>query len=155
MTVHVSTAFKERILGRESFEDIFNNGRILIYSGLRPATADMPPVGTLLAQITADGMPWVDWGHDGGLLFARSGPFAIKEPTQLWNMVGQADGTAVWFRLCGPEPDNGLLSYHLPRIDGNIGTDGSFELVLADTAISNGSYYPIQSFVFTIPPIVS
>lgn len=52
MTLRYSTGAANNMCGRSSFKDTFNNGRIEIYSGAQPATADAAVTGTLLCTIT-------------------------------------------------------------------------------------------------------
>jgi hypothetical protein len=154
MTLQVSTKFKERILGRESFEDIFNGGRILIYSGAQPGSADMPATGTLLGQVTANGATWYPNGAGGGLTFTRSGAFVAKSVAQTWLLEHQAAGVPGWFRLVGPDVDDGGLSYAVPRLDGGVGNTGLAQLVLSNLSFTPGTVVPIQQFLYTIPPIL-
>lgn len=152
--IRVSTKFKEMILGPTSFESIFNGGRILVYSGAQPSSADNPPNGTLLGQITAGGVAWLADGAAGGLRFTRSGAYCIKDPDQSWIMTEGTVGVAGWFRLVGPSPDAGHLTYNLPRLDGSCNS-----VVGADFFVANGTFLvgrtvPIQQFVYTLPPIL-
>ncbi len=52
MTLRYSTAARNFQAGIGSFKDTFQNGRIEIYSGTQPATADAAVTGTLLCAIT-------------------------------------------------------------------------------------------------------
>lgn len=155
MAIQVSTKFKERILGPESFPQIFNGGCIRVYSGAQPVTADAAATGTLLATVSNDGIAWTPGATGAGLVFVASGPWVTKDPARTWKMLGSAVGTAGWFRLVGPVADPGTLSYSVPRIDGSIGVAGSgAELVLSTTAVSVGSTLEIQQFAYTIPPVI-
>ena len=144
--LQVSTKFKELILGSSSFASIFNNGRILVYSGAQPASANFEPTGTLLAEISTNGTPWaVNGAGGGGLQFAQSGAYVLAASP--WRMRVVADGTAGWFRLYGPALDPDELSYAWPRIDGAIGS----ELILENPALVAGQSIPVQQFTYTIP----
>lgn len=151
MTARMSTNFKERLLGGESFADIFDGGRICIYSGDQPATADAAVTGALLAQVTEDGVPWGPGGI-AGLRFAVSGEYVVKDPTQLWQLLGEAVGTAGWFRLQGPGADDGDLSYSAPRLDGTVGPAGGVELRVESTSITAATSAPLQQFLFSFYP---
>lgn len=153
MTVQVSTKFKERILGAESFADIFAQGRILLYSGAQPESADFAVTGDLLAQVTLDGQPWTANGSDGGLIFELLGSWAIKPPTATWKLIGSGTGTAGWFRLVGAAEDTGDLSNASPRIDGTVDSSGTADFYLATLAITPSTSLEIQQFNFTFPPI--
>lgn len=52
MTLKYSTAARNFMAGHGSFKDAFQNGRIEIYTGAQPATADAAATGTLLCTIT-------------------------------------------------------------------------------------------------------
>lgn len=153
MALQVSTKFKERILGPESFANIFDYGRILVYSGSQPPTADIGATGTLLGEITADGLPWA---AGGGLLFEQAGPWVSKLRTQPWRYVGIAAGTAGWFRLVGRYADAGVLTYQLPRIDGAISDTlgAGVEMVFAENVVTTTTSFYLQQFLYTIPPIL-
>lgn len=153
MTVRVSTRFKELILGPTAFETIFDRGRILIYSGPQPDSADDAVQGVLLAQITAGGIAWQPNGGAGGLQFERSGAWCAKRADQVWRMVVEETGAAGWFRLVGKDIDDGHGSFSSPRLDGVIGTGGAVDLTLESTALLAGASVPVQQFLYTIPPI--
>lgn len=151
MTARMSTNFKQRLLGGESFADIFGGGRICIYSGEQPATADAAVTGTRLAQVTENGAPW-GAGGIAGLRFAVSGEYVVKDPNQLWKLVGEAPGTAGWFRLHGPGADPGDLSYSAPRLDGTVGVAGGVELRVESIGITNTTFATLQQFLFSFFP---
>ena len=153
MTLIVSTNFKEQILGPTAFETIFNGGRILIFSGPQPVSADYPQQGTLLGQITANGDAWVANNVAGGLLFDRNGPWVSKSATQTWRLKVDTSGVAGWFRLVGKSVDNGAGSIAAPRIDGKVGSGGLVELTLGSTSLVAGQNIPVQQFLYSIPPI--
>lgn len=52
MTLRFSLAARNFLAGVGSFKDAFSNGRVEIYSGSQPATADAAVTGTLLCTIT-------------------------------------------------------------------------------------------------------
>ena len=148
--LQVSTKYKEQILGPHSFESIFNGGRILVFSGPQPATADYPEQGVLLAQVTTSGLAWFPNGAGGaGLHFTRAGAYVTKDEAQDWRLVVSTGGVAGWFRLVGASADDGELSYSAPRIDGAIGA----EMILDNTTLTVGQNVPLQSWIYTIPPV--
>lgn len=55
MTLRVSTALRNHVLSGGSVKDALQGGKILIFSGAQPTSADAAPTGTLLATITASG----------------------------------------------------------------------------------------------------
>lgn len=52
MTLRISTALRNAIQSAGSLKQALQGGRLKIYSGAQPATADSAPTGTLLATIT-------------------------------------------------------------------------------------------------------
>lgn len=52
MTLKYSTAARNFMAGSGSFKQVFQNGRIEIYTGAQPATAEAAVTGTLLCTIT-------------------------------------------------------------------------------------------------------
>lgn len=52
MTLRYSDAARNFLAGRGSYRDAFNNGRIEIYTGAQPASANAAVTGTLLCTIT-------------------------------------------------------------------------------------------------------
>jgi hypothetical protein len=52
MTLRLSSALRNHVLSGGSLKDTLQGGKILVYSGAQPATADAAPTGTLLATIT-------------------------------------------------------------------------------------------------------
>ena len=52
MSLSFSPALQNFIAAQGSWKNFFDNGHILIYSGTKPATADLAVTGTLLATIT-------------------------------------------------------------------------------------------------------
>lgn len=54
MTLRLSTALRNHALSGGSVKESLQNGKILIYTGAQPPSADAAPTGTLLATITAN-----------------------------------------------------------------------------------------------------
>lgn len=154
MTIRVSTKFKELILGPSSFESIFNGGRIVIFTGAQPISADYPIQGTAIADVTTNGSAWVPNGSPAGLNFARDGAWATAAPGAFWRLTGVAAGTAGWFRLFGKVLDSGDYSFETARMDGTVGITSAFDLRLPTTAITSGYTIPIQQFLFSFPPVL-
>jgi hypothetical protein len=143
----VSTGFKALILGRHSFADIFNGGVMHIYSGARPLTADAPTPEAYRCG-TIDRLQF-----DGGLQFAQTGAFIGIPLGHLWGLQPSAPALATWFRLVAPG-DTNSANFVEARIDGDVGTLAApKELVLQDPQLTPGTVTPIDSFLFTLPPL--
>ena len=53
MTIRLSTGLRNHLLSGGSWRSAFNGGKLEIYTGAQPASADTAPSGTLLVTITA------------------------------------------------------------------------------------------------------
>lgn len=53
MTIRLSTGFRNHTLQHSSFKRTLQGGKLEIYSGAQPSSADSAPTGTLLATITS------------------------------------------------------------------------------------------------------
>lgn len=148
MTLQVSNAHKVAVA--QLFASLYTGGVIRVMSGAQPATADAAQAGTLLGVITLNGLP------NAGLTFAVDGPFVAKPVGAQWRLTAVASGNAGWWRLVASPRDDGGASYTVRRVDGAIGTNpaSGAELILPSLAIVAGQQYPLDSFLFTIPPIL-
>jgi hypothetical protein len=153
MSITVSTKFKELILGPNSFSDIFNGGRILLYSGEQPAHADLAVLVPAIAEITTNGTVWTP-GGPGGLTYSQSGMWILKNPSVNWKLKCINSGTPTWFRIVGPDVDDGVGSVNLPRVDGAVSDNDTAEFVLPTVSLEVGQVLSIQQFLYTIPPIL-
>jgi hypothetical protein len=156
MALQVSTGFKERLLDGVAWKDIFNNGVIYLFQGMRPTISDFAPGTPPIAIITSGGAAWNPSFTVFGLKFIRSGPNILFE-TELNAQITVTDNaTATWWRLVTPA-DNLETSYFFPRIDGDVGLKASpsgQELLLDSTALTLGDAIPVGYFLYTIPPIL-
>ncbi len=108
---------------------LLNSGKLRIYDGAQPATADTAiSTQVLLAELTfgnpAFGAP------ASGLITAN----AITAAT------AAATGTAAWFRT--------VKSDNTPVLDGSVGTSGC-DLNLSSVAIQQGGNVSVTSFTYT------
>lgn len=144
----VSNGFKIGIFGRNSFADLFNGGKIRVFSGNRPSLSEsQEPAGTWLGDVT-----WA--GYDTGLQFYQFGPYISKNTFDAWELRPVNNGTASWWRLV-TSSDDGSGSLTAPRIDGDVGTIAApAELLLTSTVLTADTSLPIDGFIFTIPPFI-
>ncbi|MGH8073636.1 MAG: hypothetical protein ACREO4_06135 [Lysobacter sp.] len=156
MAVITSTGYCAAILGPTSFDALFQDGVIEVYSGMQPASADVAPTGTLLARITRDGAAWTAGASAGGLRFIRDGRYVAKDAAQEWKLTGLAMGVAGWFRLLPNAADPGVASLTAPRIDGAVGVIGEpvdAQIYLPDTAITPETVITLNYWWYAMPPI--
>lgn len=156
MTLQVSTGFKTKILGRESFADIFDGGTIRIFSGAQPATADHAETGTLLGLVTVGGGAWSAENTAAGLHYLQIDEFVTNSAFESWLFRAEQSGVVGWFRVVGPAEDDGQPSYNLPRIDGSVGVlPIAAQLYMITLSVTAGYSYSIDSFVYAILPLRS
>lgn len=143
MAVELSVSLAASMLGSTSFDVLMRDGEIVIYSGPQPASADSLPTGTRLARIARDGL-------SGGLRLVLEGNNAIKTPDHVWTLVGEANGTAGWFRWHSSDPEDNIC------IDGAIGLtsqEGDYQLFMNSLTITPATSINVDNWWFTVPPL--
>lgn len=124
---------------------IFRNGRLNIYTGAQPATADMAATGTLLCTYTLDGAGSNGFRWDEPVTGTIS-----KLSTETWQGTALATGTAGYFIYYEEGDDPSLVSTLFARFTGAVATSGA-ELNLSSTSIVLDAIQTITSATFTIP----
>lgn len=108
------------------------NGYLRIYTGAQPATPEDAATGTLLAELRFQATPFAT--PDGGQVVSNP----LVDGTAL------ATGEAGWFRAF---QSDGTTA----EIDGSVGTDASYNLVIGSTSLSAGAVVTVSSFTHAIP----
>lgn len=107
-------------------------GKIRIYTGSQPASANDAATGTLLAEVTL---------QDPAFGAASSGVATLSDPAAV---TAGATGTAGWFRML--DSDNNTV------LDGSVtATGGGGDLELATTSITSGLSVDITGGTVTMP----
>ena len=107
-------------------------GKILIYSGTRPANPNASITGTLLATVTC---------ADPAFGAASSGAATLTDPA---SVTAVATGTATHFRA--------VDSDDTPKFDGSVtATGGGGDLTLGTTSITSGLAVDITGGTVTVP----
>jgi len=144
MAIKNSTGLRNAMLATGSAKAALDGGRINIYAGAAPATADDAVGGaTLLCAITLN-------GTGTGILFdtaAVNGVLA-KKPSETWSGSIVATGTATWYRHVAAA-DDGTLSTTAPRIQGTVALIGA-DLNIDPNFIS-GQTKVIEHYVIALP----
>lgn len=144
MAIKNSTGLRNAMLATGSAKAALDGGRINIYAGAAPATADDAVGGaTLLCAITLN-------STGTGILFdtaAVNGVLA-KKPSETWSGSIVATGTATWYRHVAAA-DDGTLSTTAPRIQGTIDLIGA-DLNIDPNFIS-GQTKVIEHYVIALP----
>lgn len=132
-------------------------GAIYVYSGTQPVNANAAPTGTLLGIATVGAGAWTAAvSTANGLDFAASSAGVLsKSPTETWQFVGLADGTAGWFRFVSGVAADSLTDdvSTYPRIDGRISTSGA-EMRMVSLSVVQGATATIDSFSIVWPASV-
>lgn len=149
MTVRLSTALRNNLVGALGFAATFANGVIDIYTGAQPANADAAVTGTLLGTVTLNSGAFAPGSPTNGLTFAAAASGSVSK-SGTWSFNGVAAGTAGWFRFRANAADAGGVSLVLPRLDGSIAVSGA-DLNLTNIAVSIGSPNTIDTFTWTQP----
>ena len=144
MAIKNSTGLRNAMLATGSAKAALDGGRINIYAGAAPATADAAVGGaTLLCAITLN-------STGTGILFdtaAVNGVLA-KKPSETWSGAIAATGTAAWYRHVAAA-DDGTLSTTAPRIQGTVALIGA-DLNIDPNFIS-GQTKVIEHYVIALP----
>ena len=152
--LNLSTGLRSRLLGDEGLATLLLGGVIRIFSGPQPANADMAEQGTLLGVVTLNAEAWQAGHLSNGLTLDHVGLYVVKPYTARWMFTARATGNAGWFRYVANAPDAGITSITAVRMDGQIGTTTSpKEMIWDSPAVEQGTSYPIDSFIFTLPPL--
>lgn len=141
-----STGLRNGALATGSVRAALNGGSIKYYTGSPPATADAAVTGTLLTTLTV--------GASGtGLTFAASAVDGVlpKEPTETWQGVNVATGTAGYARFVAAG-DTGALSTTAPRIQMTVGVVGT-DLLMANTLMTSGQTFTLNYFDVALPTL--
>lgn len=123
MSAIKSTGLAAHIAVTGSLKAALDSGKIYIYGGTVPATADEAISNTLLMTITKDG--------DGatGLTFesAATNGVLTKTAAEVWSGAAVAAGTATFFRMAATAPT--AASTTDKRIQGTVGTSALDDIV--------------------------
>lgn len=126
---------------------MMNYGRIYVYSGEQPESADKAPTGTLLGYVSQNGDPPVPGTITGGLIMVQSFDAGALEKHGTWRLKGVANGTVGWWRMVWNAADPLTDSDYHPRIDGAHGDS----FVLPSNDIGPATDMEIGSFYLLLP----
>lgn len=146
MTLKTSTGLRDGMLSTAPARTLLNLGKIKIFAGAEPATADAAETGTLLCTISVN-------STGTGLTFesASVGGVLSKSSSEIWSGVNAAGGTATHYRFVG-SADTGALSTTEPRIQGGAALLAG-DLNLSSLALVSGATQTIDSYVIALPTL--
>lgn len=135
----ISTGLANALLGSQSLKDALAGGKICIYSGAAPTSADAAATGTLLCTVTLGANP------ASGITLDTAAAGAITKPAaDTWSGSNVANGQASYFRWV-TLADDASQSSTAKRIQGLVSTSGahlnmtSVNLVQGETTILNAA----------------
>ena len=152
MTIRFSTGLRTGMLNATGLQEALANGKLKLFSGPQPATADAAEQGTLLCEGTLAGGTFVHGTSTNGINFGTATSAVIdKAAAETWSGTADASGVIGWFRLVGNPSDAGASSTTLARIDGNVGTSGADLNIANVTMVADETPVGISEFEFTFP----
>lgn len=144
MAIKTSTGLREALMVTGSFASLMNGGKIKIFSGDPPASADAAETGTLLCTITNN-------ATSTGLTFAASAPGGVlsKDATEVWLGNNVASGTAGYYRFV-QAGDTGALSTTQYRYQGTVANVGA-DMNISNPSLVIGAPQRLNYHVVTLP----
>ena len=147
MALKTSTGLRNGVLSGGSLKSRLDGGRINIYAGTPPATAD-DAVGaaTLLCAITLN-------STGTGINFdaAAAGGVLQKAPGEVWSGANVTGGVAAWYRHVAAG-DDGTLSTTAPRVQGLVGVAGA-DLNLSSVSLVAGATQTVDYYSLAWPTL--
>lgn len=146
--IHLSSQIANALLATGSLKSLLDGGKIYIYSGPVPASADaaIDVSSVLLDTITAAAGAGVTF--DG----APANGVLKKTAAEVWSGTAAAAGTASFYRLCvGTDTGSAASGAGNYRVQGSIGTDASFDMVFSSAAIASGDVKTLNTFQLQLP----
>ena len=147
MTVRLSSGLRTAIVTNYGLGAVMQYGHIRIYTGTQPDSADLPPTGSLLAVVCADGITPVPSTTTGGLELAGGVAPGSLVLGGNWIIKGRSSGVPGWWRFVGCELDTDLPTSYFPRIDGVLGES----LVLGFNDITPATNVAVAGFTLILP----
>jgi len=153
MAERLSTGFADAVNAVGSVKAVMANSVIHVFSGTQPATADAAETGGLLMILTESGGAFVSESPTNGLnMDVSTDGVLAKDATETWQGVGLAaasTGTvAGWFRWYANTVVTGISTTGV-RLDGAIGSSGSYEMQMSNTTIVEGGPSTVNTFTYT------
>ena len=143
MTLKLSTGLRDQMLASGSLKAALTGGKIIIYGGSIPPTADSAQSAAILCRIKANGGAGLNFNANsvGGVL--------SKDASQTWSGVNALGGTATHYRFVA-NADTGAASTTEVRIQGEIGVIGK-DLNFSSVTLTAGATQNIDYYVLSLP----
>lgn len=148
MTIRLSTGAKNTMM--DALDVALANGRLDIYSGSQPSTADLAETGTLLVSLTVSSGAFTPGVGTNGLNFdSASDGIIVKAAAEVWSGVAVSTGTAGYFIFYSNDVDTGASTTSI-RFMGSIATSGA-DLNMTSTTINSGGTITLDSGQLQLP----
>lgn len=152
----ISSGLRDAIMLTGAVDAQLEGGRIRIFTGTVPATADAALGGaTALVEITADGSTLAS-NESNGLTFEATltDGALVKKGSETWSGTVSNGGaaSATFWRWEKYGDDSSSSSTSAIRLQGTCGTTaGAYDMILDDVALTDSSTFTLPSFVFRLP----
>ena len=147
MGLKASTGLRNAVLGSNSLRTVMAGGRINIYAGTEPATADDAVGGATLLCVISNNSTGTGINFDT----AAVAGILSKAPAEVWSGINAATGTATWYRHVAVG-DTGASSTTQPRIQGSINAAGG-DMVLSNPALTSGATQTLDYYSVAWPTL--
>lgn len=153
MTWRLSTGLRNAMLNATGLKGGLADGKIKIFTGSQPASANNAESGTLLLEITLDAGAFSHGSATNGLEFdAPASGVIAKAAAETWRGVAVADGTAGWGRFVANPTDAGGSSTTLLRLDFSVSlSGGGGDVILSDITLETDQSVTCDVFQLTMP----
>lgn len=146
MAIKASTGLRNALMVTGSLKDTLDGGKIRIFGGTAPATADEAESGTLLVELTLN-------SEGTGLSFestATNGTL-VKDPAEVWSGTNVGTGTATYYRFVAAG-DTGAASGTDARVQGTVGISGA-DMNLSNINLVSGAPQLLDFYSLTLPTL--
>lgn len=146
MAIKASTGLRNAVMATGSVKETLDGGKIRIFAGAAPATADDAETGTLLCELSVN-------STGTGLTFdgTPSNGTLVKNPAEVWSGVNVASGTATYYRFVAAG-DTGAASSTQARIQGTVGLSGA-DMNLSSIVLTAGAPQLLDFYSLTLPTL--
>lgn len=139
MPLRFSTGLVKKMVDTSPVRTLMTGGKILVFAGAQPASADDAATSSPLLTITP-----ITFDVDG------SGGILRQTAATDWTGTISLDGTAGWFRICEAADAGTGASTTLARMDGAVATSGG-QMNLLSLSFAAGAPFTITDAQITFP----
>lgn len=138
MAIKISTGLATYMLVTGSAQDALALGQIRFFEGAIPATADAAETADPIWTVTASGgETGITWDSTVSVN-PNVSVSMVKTPSEVWSGATAA-GTVTHFRIVGPTETTGGASTSLPRIQGTVGMNTTYDFYMSNTTLTTNA----------------